>query len=48
MSSTILVTMPQDSSVAVIGISDEWCEIWYNNQRAYMSSQYLKTPTTGA
>ena len=47
-SSTILVTMPQDSSVAVIGISDEWCEIWYNNQRAYMSSQYLKTPTTGA
>lgn len=47
-SSTILMTMPQDSSVAVIGISDEWCEIWYNNQRAYMSSQYLKTPTTGA
>ena len=42
-SSTILMTMPQDSSVAVIGISDEWCEIWYNNQRAYMSSQYLKT-----
>lgn len=47
-SSTVLMTMPQDSSVAVIGISDEWCEIWYNNQRAYMSSQYLKTPTTGA
>ncbi len=42
-SSTVLMTMPQDSSVAVIGISDEWCEIWYNNQRAYMSSQYLKT-----
>ena len=38
----------RNKSVAVIGISDEWCEIWYNNQRAYMSSQYLKTPTTGA
>lgn len=44
-SSTILMTMPQDSSVAVIGVSDEWCEIWYDGQRAYMSSQYLKTPT---
>ena len=41
-SSDVLMTMPQDSSVAVIGVSDEWCEIWYNNQRAYMSSQYLK------
>ena len=44
-SSTILMTMPKDSSVAVIGVSGEWCEIWFNTQRAYMSSQYLKVPS---
>lgn len=43
-SSNVLMTMPEGSSVAVIGVSDEWCEIWYNTQRAYMSSQYLKVP----
>ena len=43
-SSNILMTMPEGSSVAVIGVSDEWCEIWYDTQRAYMSSQYLKVP----
>lgn len=44
-SSSILMTMPKDSSVAVIGVSGDWCEVWYNTQRAYMSSQYLKVPS---
>ena len=54
--STILMTMPSDNVVAVIGITSdgEWYEVWYNEVCAYMSAQYVKAisaaapaPTTG-
>ena len=43
-SSNTLMTMPEGSSVAVLARNaDGWCEIWYNDQLAYMSGSYLKS-----
>ena len=42
--SQVLMTMPTDSAVAVIGLTDdgEWYEIWYNEVCAYMNAKYVK------
>lgn len=41
-SSTILVTLPQSSPVAVTGKTDKWYQILFNDQYAYMSADYLR------
>ena len=41
-SGTILVTLPQSSPVAVTGKTDNWYQILYNDQYAYMSADYLR------
>ena len=41
--SSILMTMPKDAAVAVVGKCDsDWYEICYNDQLAYMSADYLQ------
>ena len=48
--SQVLMTMPTDSAVAVIGLTDdgEWYEIWYNEVCAYMNAKYVKPVTSAA
>lgn len=41
-SSTILVTLPTNSPVAVTGKTDNWYQILYGEQYAYMSADYLR------
>lgn len=39
-----LTSLTEGSSVAVVARNaDSWCEVWYNDQLAYMSGSYLKT-----
>jgi len=42
------MTMPTDTVVAVIGVSEEtedgaWYEIWYNEACAYLNAKYVKS-----
>lgn len=48
--STILMTMPSDNVVSVIGITSdgEWYEVWYNEVCAYMSAKYVKAISAAA
>ena len=41
-SSTILVTLPQNSPVAVTGKTEGWYQVLFNDQLAYMSADYLR------
>ena len=46
--SEVLMTMPTDTVVAVIGVSEEtedgaWYEIWYNEACAYLNAKYVKS-----
>lgn len=47
---SVLMTMPSDSVVAVMGITDdgEWYEIWYNEVCAYMNTKYVKSISSGS
>ena len=48
--SQVLMTMPTDSALAVIGLTDdgEWYEIWYNEVCAYMNAKYVKPVASAA
>ena len=51
--SEVLMTMPTDTVVAVIGVSEEtedgaWYEIWYNEVCAYMNAKYVKPVASAA
>ena len=51
--SEVLMTMPTDTVVAVIGVSDEtedgaWYEIWYNEVCAYLNAKYVKSISSAA
>ena len=48
--SDVLMTMPTDSAVAVIGLTDdgEWYEIWYNEVCAYLNAKYVKSISSAA
>ena len=41
-SSSILVTLPQNSPVAVTGKTGDWYQVLFNDQLAYMSADYLR------
>ena len=41
-SGKILVTLPSSSPVAVVGKTDNWYQILFNDQLAYMSADYLR------
>ena len=41
-SGTILVTLPQNSPVAVTGKTEGWYQVLFNDQLAYMSADYLR------
>lgn len=52
-SSDVLMTMPTDTVVAVIGVTGEtedgeWYEIWYNEVCAYLNAKYVKSISSTA
>ena len=51
--SEVLMTMPTDAVVAVIGVSEDtedgaWYEIWYNEVCAYLNAKYVKSISSAA
>ena len=51
--SEVLMTMPTDTVVAVIGVSEDtedgaWYEIWYNEVCAYLNAKYVKSISSAA
>ena len=51
--SEVFMTMPTDTVVAVIGVSEEtddgaWYEIWYNEVCAYLNAKYVKSISSAA
>ena len=53
INSEVLMTMPTDTVVAVIGVSEDtedgaWYEIWYNEVCAYLNAKYVKSISSAA